>query len=126
MSVNMSVNNKEITTTEQRLIGRVKWFNHKSGYGFITISNGEHTNTDIFVHHSNINVSCEQYKYLVEGEYVEFDMVDTDKGTHKVQASDVCGINRGTLMCETINKIKKEKGKDKEEWYVVHKKKNKK
>jgi cold shock CspA family protein len=93
------------TTTDKSAVsktsGRVKWFNNKSGYGFITISAGEHEGTDIFVHHSSITVDKEQYRYLVQGEYVEFvlkEMVDSD---HKWQASDVSGISGGKLMCET-------------------------
>lgn len=93
------------TTTDKSTVsktaGRVKWFNNKSGYGFITVSAGEHEGDDIFVHHSSISVDKEQYRYLVQGEYVEFvlkEMVDSD---HKWQASDVSGISGGKLMCET-------------------------
>jgi len=58
--------------TVERLLGRVKWFNNKAGYGFITVTDGSHSGSDIFVHHSAIGVSSEQYRYLVQGEYVEF------------------------------------------------------
>ena len=34
--------------------GRVKWFNNRAGYGFITVSSGEHKNEDVFVHHSAV------------------------------------------------------------------------
>lgn len=80
--------------------GRVKWFNNKSGYGFITVSEGENP-SDIFVHHSALAVSEEQYKYLVQGEYVEFDIVHVSGGAHECQASNVRGLNGGKLMCET-------------------------
>jgi len=83
------------------LTGRVKWFNNKSGYGFITITDGEPVGKDIFVHHSAVQVSTEQYKYLVQGEYVEFKLTSTQGGAHDVQAADVCGIKGGQLMCET-------------------------
>ena len=56
--------------SQERFNGRVKWFNNKAGYGFVTVTNGHHLDKDIFVHHSAINVSSEQYKYLVQGEYV--------------------------------------------------------
>ena len=60
-------------TTLSKTSGRVKWFNNKSGYGFITISVWRsRRSTDIFVHHSSITVEKEQYRYLVQGEYVEF------------------------------------------------------
>tara|TARA_Y100000389_G_scaffold114318_1_gene111502 strand:+ start:2461 stop:2853 length:393 start_codon:yes stop_codon:yes gene_type:complete len=84
--------------------GRVKWFNNKNGFGFITLI-GDHGFTDnvddIFVHHSAIIVSKDQYRYLVEGEYVSFTIETTDEGTHKYQASQVKGICGGMLMCET-------------------------
>ena len=84
-----------------RFVGRVKWFNNKAGYGFITVSDGERAGSDVFVHHSGIQVSNEQYKYLVQGEYVEFKVDKTEGGAHEYQAGDVSGINGGKLMCET-------------------------
>lgn len=88
-------------TTVSKTSGRVKWFNNKSGYGFITISTGSHEGTDIFVHHSSITVSKEQYRYLVQGEYVDFYLKEMTDSEHKWQASDVSGISGGKLMCET-------------------------
>lgn len=85
----------------ENFTGRVKWFNNKAGYGFITISDGERSGTDIFVHHSAINVDDQQYKYLVQGEYVVFNLVKTDSEHHEFQASKVSGIGGGKLMCET-------------------------
>ena len=81
--------------------GRVKWFNNKSGYGFITVSSGQQEGSDIFVHHSSIKVDKEQYRYLVQGEYVEFTLKEMVDSEHKWQASDVSGISGGKLMCET-------------------------
>ena len=64
--------------------GKVKWFNNDKGYGFIeNCTNGE----DIFVHYSTI--LSEGYKTLVEGQYVEFELVKTDKG---LQAKNVVEI----------------------------------
>ncbi|MCD6462478.1 MAG: cold shock domain-containing protein [Thermotogae bacterium] len=60
--------------------GTVKWFNVKKGYGFITKEDG----TDIFVHYSAINMPG--FKKLIEGQKVEFDVVDGPKGP---QASNV-------------------------------------
>ena len=56
------------------MIGRVKWFNNEKGYGFIDHASGE----DIFVHYSAIDQ--EGYKTLSEGQYVEFNLVETGKG----------------------------------------------
>ena len=62
----------EGNTLGTQYIGKVKWFNNKAGFGFVTALDGEKKDTDVFVHHSAIKVSNEQYKYLVQGEYVTF------------------------------------------------------
>ncbi|MCX7653598.1 MAG: cold shock domain-containing protein [Fervidobacterium sp.] len=54
--------------------GTVKWFDAKKGYGFITKEDGE----DIFVHYSAIQ--AEGYKTLKEGDKVEFDVQNGQKG----------------------------------------------
>ncbi len=54
--------------------GKVKWFNSKKGFGFITKDDG----TDVFVHHTGIN--GEGFKNLEEGESVEFELMDGQKG----------------------------------------------
>ena len=97
------VNADNVTTSDMspNTNGRVKWFNNKAGYGFLTISSGEHSGEDVFVHHSAIQVSQEQYRYLVQGEYVEFKLCEVSDDTHKWQAGIVRGINTGKLMCET-------------------------
>jgi len=89
------------TNTQSATNGRVKWFNNKAGYGFITVSTGEMTDTDVFVHHSAIEVSQEQYRYLVQGEYVEFVLCNVEDNQHKWQAGNVKGSFNGKLMCET-------------------------
>jgi len=94
------------TKSASRLIGRVKWFNNKAGYGFVTITDGVRSGTDIFVHHSSINVSNNQYKYLVQGEYIEFNLINVENSTHEYQAADVGGIKGGKLMCETRHEFK--------------------
>lgn len=86
----------------QRSTGVVKWFNNKAGYGFLTLVGENQTPEDIFVHHSEIQVGKDQYKYLVQGEYVEF-LVSNDAGQHKCLAKTVSGVNGGKLMCETRN-----------------------
>ena len=101
----MSSNTADVTPSE-RLNGRVKWFNNKSGYGFITVTDGAQSGTDIFTHHSVINVDNQQYKYLVQGEYVQFSLMKTTSGNHEWQASQVNGINGGKLMCETRREFK--------------------
>jgi len=90
-----------VTSSVELFTGRVKWFNNKSGYGFINVTDGSCAGSDIFVHHSAVQVTNQQYKYLVQGEYVEFKLIATEGGAHAVQASEVCGIKGGKLMCET-------------------------
>jgi len=100
----MSSASSSVTSAPVRLTGRVKWFNNKTGFGFISVVGGNDQFKDaseIFVHHSAVTVSQEQYRYLVEGEYVEFSVVDTESGTHKFQAGDVRGVKGGKLFCET-------------------------
>ena len=58
-----------------RTIGSVKWFNDAKGFGFITPESGQ---PDCFVHHSAIQGGG--FKTLAEGERVEFDMVQGQKG----------------------------------------------
>ena len=94
----------QATTTDvqsARLLGQVKWFNNKAGYGFITVSDGEQAGKDIFVHYSSIKVVNSQYKYLIQGEYVEFTLTKSTGEQHEFQASDISGIKGGLLMCET-------------------------
>jgi len=58
-----------------RSTGRVKWFNDQKGFGFITPDGGER---DCFVHHSAIQM--QGFRTLAEGDQVEFDIVQGDKG----------------------------------------------
>ena len=82
-------------------LGRVKWFNNKTGYGFISVTSGDRSGTDLFVHHTSIDVADQQYKYLVQGEYVEFEIINAETADHDYQTRNVRGISGGKLMCET-------------------------
>jgi len=63
--------------------GTVKWFNDTKGFGFIEQDNGP----DVFVHFSSI--AMEGFKSLAEGERVQFDVVEGQKGP---QAANVIKI----------------------------------
>jgi cold shock CspA family protein len=102
----MSSNDTSVTSSQEKFVGRVKWFNNKAGYGFISITDGLKSGSDIFVHHSSINVESEQYKYLVQGEYVEFQLKMMENSSHEFQATNVMGIKGGKLMCETRRDVR--------------------
>jgi CspA family cold shock protein len=91
-----------------RLLGKVKWFNNRSGFGFVTMLDGEKKDDDVFVHHSSVNVTTEQYKYLVQGEYVSFTLKESENKEHPWQAGDITGVMGGKLMCETRFENKRE------------------
>lgn len=56
--------------------GKVKWFNDSKGYGFIEQEDGQ----DVFVHFSAIQM--DGFKTLAEGQEVQFDLDQRDKGLH--------------------------------------------
>ncbi|RKY42531.1 MAG: cold-shock protein [Candidatus Makaraimicrobium thalassicum] len=59
--------------------GTVKWFNSSKGYGFITPEDGS---KDVFVHHNSIQ--GEGYKSLDEGQSVEFEIQQGQKGPEAI------------------------------------------
>ena len=69
-------------------MGRIKWFNNEKGYGFIEGVNNE----DIFVHYSAIKQ--DGYKSLSEGQIVEYELLETEKG---YQAINVKEVNNATV-----------------------------
>jgi len=83
-----------MTTIESKKIGKVKWFNLDLRYGFITLLDDK---IDIFVHKNNISSNL-RYKCLFKGEYVQLDIVNTDKGK---QCNNITGIDGNELLCES-------------------------
>ena len=72
--------------------GHVKWFSNPKGYGFILMDDG----SEVFVHHSLIQGNG--YKTLKEGEEVEFELIETEKGkqAHNVIRS-IIAENAGSM-----------------------------
>jgi CspA family cold shock protein len=68
---------------ELKVTGRVKWFNNSKGYGFI----GQDGGADVFVHYSAI--TGEGYRSLQEGDTVEFEVVQGQKGPQAANVSKV-------------------------------------
>jgi cold shock protein len=66
-----------------RLQGKVKWFNNSKGYGFI----GQEGGADVFVHYSAIQ--GDGFKSLQEGDTVEFEIVQGQKGPQADQVTKV-------------------------------------
>jgi len=99
--------------------GTVKWFNAAKGYGFITGEDG----VDVFCHFSALQM--DGYKTLVEGQPVEFDVVDGTKGP---QASNVSQIDKARTERDRESKkylrlwktVRKEFG-DEKAWELIEK-----
>ena len=82
-----------------KITGSVKWYDTKKGYGFITVltPGDENLNNDIFVHFSNVNVE-DGYRRLFPGEYVEFEMGESEDG--RTTCLNVTGLYGGNLLCQ--------------------------
>jgi cold shock CspA family protein len=78
-------------------LGYVKWFDDAKGFGFVKIlTAGDHYDSDIFVHQSNIRPSRSTYRTLRENECITFNLSEDERP----QALDVTGVN-GKLFCDS-------------------------
>ena len=73
-------------------VGRIKWFNNEKGYGFIEGENDE----DIFVHYTAIKQ--DGYKSLSEGQIVEYELLETEKGLQAINGTAQFGAAIATLV----------------------------
>lgn len=92
----MSNSTVSTSITIGKHIGRVKWFNNKKGFGFITIISEVNKDKDVFVHQSNVIPLNSTYRTLSIGEYVSLDISEDDKE----QALQVTGVYGGELQCD--------------------------
>jgi len=107
----MSLPSSSSSSSSVRVLGQVKWFNLKAGYGFLSVKEpvipGDTlvTTADVFVHHTAIKVKKEQFRYLVQDEEVEFDISTSQNDNHKFQALNVKAPQNSLhpLTCERRN-----------------------
>ena len=86
------------TSCHGEFVGCVKWFSNNIGYGFVTVyTEGEMKGRDVFVHHSGIRPLNSNYRTLQKGEYISFDLGESDNGK---QAINVTGVFGGPLLCD--------------------------
>ena len=97
----------ESSTPANHVVGCVRRFNKKLGYGFITvISEGEFKGQDIFVHQTSVKQgTSSRHRMLFIGECVEFDIAPSGKEEHPNQAINVGGFNGHNLMCDNLSII---------------------
>ena len=96
-------------TRPQAHTGRVKWFNNTRGFGFLTYKDENGADLDVFVHFSSIRSQQEDsFKTLTQGEYVSFDLADSNK-QDKLLAVNVTGVNGGPLLSDqrAINRARR-------------------
>ena len=82
-----------------RVVGNVKWYDTKKGFGFVTLVTPEleNTSSDVFVHYSNVKVE-DGYRRLFPGEYVEFELGQAEDG--RSICLNVTGLFGGNLLCQ--------------------------
>ena len=82
-----------------RVIGNVKWFDSKKGYGFVTILTPklDLSDQDIFLHYTSIQ--SDDYKKVYPGEYIEFDITPSNDSRGPC-CSNVTGVLGGKLLTE--------------------------
>ena len=79
------------------LIGKVKWFNNAKGFGFIEHHDGQ----DVFVHYSVI--ASEGFKTLKDGEEVEYEITEGEKGLHASRVNRIIKEKEQTFEHQALS-----------------------
>ena len=88
--------------TENTEVGKVKFFDHKKGYGFVEVINPEskHVNTEHFLHYSEIK--CESnFKKVIPGEIVSMTVAPKEDEEGKTVCKNVCGLFGTNLLIDS-------------------------
>jgi cold shock CspA family protein len=88
--------------TENTEVGKVKFFDHKKGYGFIEVINPEskHVNTEHFLHYSEIKCDS-NFKKVIPGEIVSMTVAPKDDEEGKTVCKNVCGLFGTKLLIDS-------------------------
>jgi cold shock CspA family protein len=88
--------------TENNEVGKVKFFNHKKGFGFIEIINPEskYVGTEQFVHFTEVK-SVSDFKKLIPGEIVSLNVINKPGDDEKTVCSNVQGLYGSKLFIDS-------------------------
>jgi cold shock CspA family protein len=88
--------------TENTEVGKVKFFDHKKGYGFIEVINPEskHIGTEHFLHYSEIKCDS-NFKKVIPGEIVSFTVAPKEDEEGKTVCKNVCGLYGSKLLIDS-------------------------
>lgn len=97
-------------TNVQRIIGRVKFFNSRRGFGFITgdVFDPVAAQRDYFFHFASVEPQSDNYKvFLRTNEYVEFELKETDNtdSSKRFVATAITGLNNGPLLMDAPRRL---------------------
>ena len=110
--------------TENTEVGKVKFFDHKKGYGFIEVINPEskYVNTEHFIHYSEIKCDS-NFKKVIPGEIVSMTVAPKEGEEGKTVCKNVCGLFGSKLLIDsdqyTYRIRSKESNRDDEEQETV-------
>ena len=88
--------------TENTEVGKVKFFDHKKGYGFIEVINPEskHVGTEHFLHYSEIKCDS-NFKKVIPGEIVSLTVAPKEDEESKTVCKNVCGLFGTKLLIDS-------------------------